>query len=50
MGLLELLIIAFIVLLVFGSNRLPGVVRGLGKGIKNFKDAIQKPGSSRKDE
>ena len=50
MGLLELLIIAFIILLVFGSNRIPGVARGLGKGIRNFKDAVQKPSSSHKDD
>jgi sec-independent protein translocase protein TatA len=50
MGFLELLTIAFIILLVFGSNRLPGVARGIGKGIKNFKDAVQKPSSPHKDD
>ena len=38
-GLPELFIILFIVVLIFGANRLPELGRGLGKGIRNFKDA-----------
>ena len=37
----ELLVILFIVLLIFGANRLPDLARGLGKSIKNFKDATK---------
>ena len=37
-GLPELLIILFIVILIFGANRLPDIMGGIGKGIKNFKD------------
>lgn len=37
LGIPELLIIAFIVLLVFGVGRLPEVFGGLGKGIKEFR-------------
>ncbi|MPY87645.1 MAG: twin-arginine translocase TatA/TatE family subunit [Luteitalea sp.] len=40
-GLPELLIILFIVLLVFGASRLPEVMGGLGKGIKNFKASVR---------
>ena len=40
-GLPELLIILFIVVLVFGANRLPEIGRGIGKGIRNFKDATK---------
>jgi sec-independent protein translocase protein TatA len=39
-GPLEMLIIAAIVLLLFG-NRLPGVMRSLGRGIVEFKKGIQ---------
>ena len=39
LGLPELLVILFIVILIFGANRLPELGRGIGKGIKNFKDA-----------
>jgi sec-independent protein translocase protein TatA len=38
-GLPELLIILVIVILIFGANRLPELGRGIGKGIKNFKEA-----------
>jgi TatA/E family protein of Tat protein translocase len=39
MGTWELLIIMFIVLLVFGSKKLPELAQGLGKGIREFKKA-----------
>ncbi|MCJ7812590.1 twin-arginine translocase TatA/TatE family subunit [bacterium] len=40
-GMPELLIILVIVLLMFGSKRLPELARGLGKGIREFKDATK---------
>lgn len=40
-GLPEMLIILFIVILIFGANRLPEIGRGIGKGIRNFKDATK---------
>lgn len=39
LGLPELLIILFIIILVFGASRLPELGKGIGKGIRNFKDA-----------
>lgn len=39
LGLPEMLIILAIVILIFGANRLPEIGRGIGKGIRNFKDA-----------
>ena len=41
LGVPELLIILLIVLLIFGANKLPELGKGLGKGIKNFKDATK---------
>ena len=38
-GLPELLIILMIIILIFGANRLPEIGKGIGKGIRNFKDA-----------
>ena len=35
----ELLVILFIVILIFGANRLPDLAKGIGKSIKNFKEA-----------
>ncbi len=40
-GLPELLVILFIVILIFGANRLPEIGRGIGRGIRNFKDATR---------
>lgn len=35
----EMLVILFVVLLLFGGKKLPELARGLGKGIREFKDA-----------
>ncbi|MGH9313263.1 MAG: twin-arginine translocase TatA/TatE family subunit [Vicinamibacterales bacterium] len=41
LGLPELLIILFLIILIFGANRLPEIGRGIGRGIRNFKDATK---------
>lgn len=41
LGIPELLIILCIIILVFGANRLPEIGRGIGRGIRNFKDATK---------
>jgi sec-independent protein translocase protein TatA len=41
LGLPELLVILGIVVLIFGANRLPELGRGIGKGIRNFRDATK---------
>jgi sec-independent protein translocase protein TatA len=40
-GLPELVIILFIVVLIFGANRLPQLATGLGKSIRSFKDGMK---------
>ena len=35
------MIILFIVIIIFGANRLPQLGRGIGSAIKNFKDGIK---------
>ncbi|HEX7176007.1 MAG TPA: twin-arginine translocase TatA/TatE family subunit [Pyrinomonadaceae bacterium] len=40
----EWLIILFVVLLIFGSTRLPQLARGMGKSIKEFKKGINESG------
>lgn len=40
LGVPELLIIFFIVLIVFGANKLPRIAKDLGGGIKEFKKAL----------
>ena len=39
LGAWEILLILLVVLLVFGAKRIPELARGLGKGIREFKDA-----------
>ena len=41
LGVPELLIIAVIVLFLFGGRRLPEMGKGIGEGIKNFKKSIK---------
>lgn len=38
----ELLVIALLVIIFFGAKRIPEVARGMGKGIREFKDATKK--------
>lgn len=37
----HILIVAIIVLLLFGGKKIPELMRGLGSGIKEFKDAVK---------
>lgn len=48
-GIPEMLVILFIVILIFGANRLPDIGRGIGKGIRNFKEATKDGGSPKDD-
>ena len=48
LGFPELVIILIIIIMIFGANRLPEIGRGIGKGIRNFKDAT-KEGVRRED-
>ena len=40
-GTTELLIIALVILLLFGGTQIPKLMRGLGKGVKSFKDGME---------
>jgi sec-independent protein translocase protein TatA len=41
LGIPELVVIVTILVLIFGANRLPELARGVGRGIRNFKDATR---------
>ncbi|MCK4836118.1 MAG: twin-arginine translocase TatA/TatE family subunit [Candidatus Aminicenantes bacterium] len=41
-GIWEILIIFVIIALLFGGKKIPELAKGLGEGIKNFKDSIKK--------
>lgn len=49
-GIPELVIILVIVILIFGANRLPEIGRGIGRGIRNFKDATKDGNAAEKAE
>jgi sec-independent protein translocase protein TatA len=48
LGLPELVVILVIIIVIFGATRLPELGRGIGKGIKNFREAT-KEGVNDKD-
>ena len=37
----EIVIIAIVVLLLFGGKKIPALMKGIGKGVKNFKDGVK---------
>lgn len=41
LGATEIIIIALIVLLLFGGKKIPELMRGIGKGVKSFKDGMK---------
>ncbi len=50
LGMPELLVILVIIVIIFGAGKLPEIGSGIGKGIKNFKDANKKIDESEKIE
>lgn len=51
-GTQEILLIALIILLLFGGKKIPELMKGLGKGMKSFKDDLngKEDEPARKDE
>ncbi len=41
LGLSEILVIALVVLLFFGGKKIPELMKGLGKGVRSFKDGMK---------
>lgn len=39
----QLLIIVFVVILLFGGAKIPELMRGMGRGVREFKDAMENP-------
>jgi len=40
-GMQEVIVLALIVLLLFGGKKIPELMKGLGKGVKSFKDGMK---------
>lgn len=49
LGAPEIIIILVIVLLLFGGKKIPEMMKGLGKGMKDFKEASQNPATPEKE-
>lgn len=45
----EIILIALIVLLLFGGAKIPELMKGLGKGVKSFKDGLKEVEEEIKD-
>ncbi|HPI37993.1 MAG TPA: twin-arginine translocase TatA/TatE family subunit [Ignavibacteriaceae bacterium] len=41
LGITEILIIVFVILILFGAKKIPELAQGIGKGMKEFKKAIK---------
>lgn len=46
-GATEIILIAVVLLLLFGGKKIPELMRGLGSGIKEFKDATKEENSKK---
>lgn len=45
----ELIIIALVVLLLFGGKKIPELMKGLGKGVRSFKEGMNNPEQEEKE-
>ncbi|MDE7347019.1 MAG: twin-arginine translocase TatA/TatE family subunit [Muribaculaceae bacterium] len=50
LGLSEVLVIALVVLLFFGGKKIPELMKGLGKGVRSFKDGMKEVKSGLDDD
>lgn len=42
-GATEIILICAVVLLIFGGKKLPELMKGMGKGVKSFKEGMNEP-------
>lgn len=49
LGTTELIIIVVMILLLFGGKKIPELMRGIGKGVKSFKDGMNEIDNDIKD-
>ena len=50
MGGTEWIIIALVILLLFGGKKIPELMKGLGKGVREFKDASKEESNENKED
>ena len=49
-GMQEILVIALIVLLLFGGKKIPELMKGIGKGVRSFKDTVIRKTTNHRNE
>jgi len=49
-GPLEMVLLFGVIVILFGAKKLPGLARGLGEGIRNFKGELKRPPRDGSDE
>lgn len=49
-GTWEIILIVLVILLIFGGKKIPELMRGIGKGIKSFKDGVNGKEEETKEE
>ncbi len=42
-GATEIILISAVILLIFGGKKLPELMKGMGKGVKSFKEGMNEP-------
>ncbi len=45
----EIVLIVLAIVLLFGGRKIPELMRGIGKGIKEFKEGINDPGNAKEN-
>ena len=48
LGTWEIVLIALVILLIFGGKKIPELMKGIGKGVRSFKDGVE--GKTEKEE
>ena len=48
-GFTEILILILLIVVLFGAKKIPELMRGMGRGVKEFKDAVNKDYSAAND-
>lgn len=49
-GWMEIVLIALVILLLFGGKKIPELMKGLGKGIRSFKDGMNENDDEKEQE
>ena len=50
LGTSEIVVIVLIVVLLFGAKKIPELMRGMGRGVKEFKDAVNGEGTENEND